>query len=97
MLPSTYELSEHKRVVEMFVRVAVNIPSDKVFLYSVSAELAKDVLIGKRVLVPFGKRKMTGYILEISDDSDIAETKEIIEVLDREPLFDKKDLEFFYG
>lgn len=95
MLPSTYELSEHKRVVEMFVRVAVNIPSDKVFLYSVSAELAKDVLIGKRVLVPFGKRKMTGYILEISDDSDIAETKEIIEVLDREPLFDKKDLEFY--
>jgi primosomal protein N' (replication factor Y) len=79
----------------MFVRVAVSIPSDKAFLYSVPAELVKDVFIGKRVLVPFGKRKMTGYILEIPEESDIKETKEIIEVLDREPLFGKKDLEFY--
>jgi len=79
----------------MFVRVAINIPSDRTFLYSVPEELAKDVLIGKRVLVPFGKRRITGYILELADSIDRDETKDIIEILDHEPLFCKDDLTFY--
>ena len=79
----------------MFARVAINIPSNRTFLYSVPEGLAKDVLIGKRVLVPFGKRRITGYILELADSTDRDETKDIIEILDHEPLFSKDDLTFY--
>ena len=79
----------------MFARVAINIPSDRTFLYSVPEGLAKDVLIGKRVLVPFGKRRITGYILELADSIDRDKTKNIIEILDHEPLFSKDDLTFY--
>jgi primosomal protein N' (replication factor Y) len=79
----------------MFLRVAVNIPSEKVFTYSVPEELENDVLVGKRVLVPFGKRKMTGYILEVADSSEWDDTKDILEILDRDPLFSENDLLFY--
>jgi primosomal protein N' (replication factor Y) len=79
----------------MFLRVAINIPSEKVFTYSVPEELKRDVLVGKRVLVPFGKRKMTGYILEVADDSEWNDTKDVLEILDRDPLFSEKDLLFY--
>ncbi|MBN2516762.1 MAG: primosomal protein N' [Deltaproteobacteria bacterium] len=79
----------------MFLRVAVNIPSEKVFTYSVPEELENDVLVGKRVLVPFGKRKMTGYILEVATESEWDDTKDILAILDRDPLFSEKDLLFY--
>ncbi|MFB3925903.1 MAG: primosomal protein N', partial [Syntrophales bacterium] len=79
----------------MFVSVAVNIPSDRLFSYSVPPELEKEVAVGKRVLAPFGKRKVTGYILELTEDSDRAGLKEIISILDREPLFGADDLRFY--
>ena len=46
----------------MFVNVALNIPSDKLFTYEVPANLQKEVEIGKRAFVPFGRRKRTGFI-----------------------------------
>ncbi len=79
----------------MFVRVAVNIPTDKTFIYSVPRELKREIATGKRVLVPFGKRRVTGYILELMDAADIEETKNIIEILDTEPLFNENDLNFY--
>lgn len=79
----------------MFVRVAINIPADKTFSYEVPATLERDVAVGKRVLVPFGNRKLTGYILEITATATYENTKEIIEVLDPAPLFDGDDLKFY--
>ncbi|MDO9529006.1 MAG: primosomal protein N' [Syntrophales bacterium] len=79
----------------MFVRVAINIPTDKTFIYSVPGELEKEVTTGKRVLVPFGKRRVTGYILESMDIADREKTKDIIEILDMEPLFNESDLKFY--
>jgi len=79
----------------MFVTVAVNIPADKTFSYSVPEALERNIAIGKRVLVPFGRRRLTGYIVEKSHLTACAETKEITEVLDPEPLFNQKDLKFY--
>ncbi|MBI4633504.1 MAG: primosomal protein N' [Deltaproteobacteria bacterium] len=79
----------------MFVRVAINIPADKTFSYEVPATLERDVAVGKRALVPFGNRKLTGYILEITATATYENTKEIIEVLDPAPLFDGDDLKFY--
>jgi len=79
----------------MFVTVTVNIPSEKTFSYSVPETLRKEISIGKRVLVPFGKRRLTAYIVEVLNCSPFEDTKEIIEILDPEPLFNETDLKFY--
>ncbi|MBN1663768.1 MAG: primosomal protein N' [Deltaproteobacteria bacterium] len=79
----------------MFVRVAINIPSEKTFTYSAPPDIERDIAVGKRVLVPFGKRKATGYILELTDCADCEDVKDIIDVLDAEPLFSPDDLAFY--
>ncbi len=79
----------------MFVRVAINIPADKTFSYEVPTALEEDVAIGKRALVPFGSRRLTAYILEITATSTYENTKEIIEILDPAPLFNGDDLKFY--
>ncbi len=52
-------------------------------------------LTGRRALVPFGNRKLTGYILGSAAGSTIANLKEIIDVLDSESLWTPGELEFF--
>ncbi len=79
----------------MFVTVAINIPAEKTFSYEVPAAQEKDVAVGKRVLVPFGNRRLTGYILEITSTTAYEKTKEIIEILDHAPLFNHDDLRFY--
>lgn len=79
----------------MFVTVAVNIPREKTFSYSVPDALERKIAIGKRVLVPFGRRRLTGYIVEVSHLVSCEDIKEIGEVLDPEPLFDEEDLKFY--
>ncbi len=79
----------------MFVSVAVNIPADKLFTYEVPAHLQSAVGIGKRVFVPFGIRKRTGFIVEILKDCNLTDTKKIVAVLDEEALFNDEDLKFY--
>ena len=79
----------------MYVEVAIPIPSNRTFTYSVPDESRADVAPGKRVLVPFGKRSLTGYILAIRRSTDRKDTREIVRVLDREPLFHEEDLRFY--
>ncbi len=80
----------------MFINIAVNIPTDKTFTYAVPKALETDVAIGKRVLVPLEKRRLTGYIVEIIPVSTCPDLKEIIDVLDSESLFNENDLTFYY-
>lgn len=79
----------------MFIKVAVNISSDKTFIYAVPEIFKKDIAPGKRVLVPLEKRRLSGYILEVMPSSTLKNTKDIIDVLDTEPLFNKDDLKFY--
>ncbi|HPJ97275.1 MAG TPA: primosomal protein N', partial [Syntrophales bacterium] len=79
----------------MFVRVAVNIPTDKTFVYRVPPKLEADAAPGKRVLVPFGGRTLAAYILELMPATDYPETKDVIRLLDTEPLFGAADLLFY--
>ena len=79
----------------MFLRVAIPIPSDRTFLYAVPEALAGDIAIGKRVLVPLGKKLRTGYILEKTAEASGIDIKDIIEILDREPLLHEEDLQFY--
>ena len=79
----------------MFVNVALNIPSDKLFTYEVPLNLEREVEIGKRVFVPFGNRKRTGFIVNIITSCNLQNIKLIAEILDEEPLFGSSDLDFY--
>lgn len=78
----------------MFVEVLVEIKAkqiDKTFTYSVPTSLLEEVEIGKRVLVPFGKQKIEGFILNILENKTFDyETKDIIEVIDENPILNKE-------
>ena len=71
-----------------FVQVAISSPLRQTFTY---INNSKQDLLGKRVLVEFGRRKMVGIVLEEIDEfKSEYKLKEVIEVLDDTPLFSKK-------
>jgi primosomal protein N' (replication factor Y) (superfamily II helicase) len=77
--------------------VAVPRPVRHLFDYFVPPALAPRCLPGVRVLVPFGHRLQTGYLLDVREsDQDGSRTralKPIEDVLDREPVLDGQVLE----
>ncbi|NQU95156.1 MAG: primosomal protein N' [Candidatus Omnitrophica bacterium] len=72
---------EHK-----FAEVAVNLPLDRVFHYSIPSGLKKDAEIGKRVYVPFRDKQKVGYITGFSDTCDVAKAKPIDSIIDEKPI-----------
>ena len=67
----------------MVVGVLVELSSkriDKVFDYNVPLELESRISIGIRVIVPFGRMTLEGFVLNIKENSDVnRELKSIIE------------------
>ena len=77
------------------VRVAVTLPVEETYVYLVPRDLEGGAQVGARVEVPFGKRKVTGYILEHAVPVEDKALKEIGRVLDPEPLFPRPLVPFF--
>ena len=84
---------------EAYAEVGVALPLRKTLHYAIPSHLIPLCEVGKRVLVPLGQRKVTGYLLEISSYLPPGikgiVVKEIIDVLDDSPLFDDGMLQFF--
>lgn len=82
--------------MKKFAEIAVALPVEGAFTYGVPEELSREARLGKRALVPFGNRTITGYILGLSSSPppDISRVKPIIDILDSEPIFDEKRLKF---
>lgn len=77
------------------LQIALAVPLPTLFDY-LAPPRAPEAVIGARVLVPFGKRKMVGVVAGHSDHSEIPAGRllSVIEVLDAgEPLLDGKLLE----
>jgi primosomal protein N' (replication factor Y) (superfamily II helicase) len=75
-----------------FLKVAIAAPLFQGFDYlAPTAPVAR----GARVLVPFGRRTVTGVVLDLAADSDFPrhKLKSVIEVLDAEPLIPEKLLD----
>ena len=78
-----------------YIEVAVALPVSKTFTYSVPEALWPFITAGKRVLVPFGRRRVTGYILGTSPEINPGEIKHVLDVLDEKPLFPPSMISFF--
>ncbi|MEJ2283826.1 MAG: primosomal protein N' [Desulfobacterales bacterium] len=78
-----------------YIEVAVAVPVFQTFTYSAPENIASLVSAGKRVLIPFGRRRITGYVLGPSQGVDQKEVKSVLDVLDDQPLFPPAMVPFF--
>lgn len=62
---------------------------DKIFDYSVPLLLTDKIKLGIRVLVPFGKQTLEGFIVEIKTETHV-DTKSIINIIDDEHILSKE-------
>ncbi len=70
-----------------FVQLAINVPSVAgVFDYALPDSLAGQIGVGHLVIVPFGRQNVQGIVLRFVDQPSVAETKEIIELVDSQPV-----------
>lgn len=70
--------------------IAVPLPLDGIFSYIVPAEMAANIQSGVRARVPFRNREITGYVVEVKQAVPDAKFKNILEVMDKEPVFTPK-------
>jgi len=68
-----------------FAQVALPLPLDHPFTYSIPPALADRAAIGMRVLVPVQRRLETGYIVGLSDESEVEKVRDIAELPDDVP------------
>jgi len=80
----------------MYAEVVFPLPFRNSFTYSVPEEFEDQVIIGIRVVVPFGKRVLTGFVINVRENTDVKEKiKPIRDVLDSQPIFSKGSLKFY--
>lgn len=67
---------------------------DKTFTYNIPNELENLIKVGIRVLVPFGKQTLEGFVLSISENTNSEiELKDIIKPIDDEVILNEELLE----
>ena len=73
-----------------YASVVIRLPLDRPFSYSIPEGLNSDIAIGKRVWVPFGTRRIVGYVIDITDKADVEGIRPIESVIDAEPLVSRE-------
>ncbi len=71
-----------------FADVALPLPVDQLFSYSIPQNLLDSARPGRRVSVAFTNRKMTGVITALSDTCPVKRHKPLLDVLDHDPVLD---------
>lgn len=75
-----------------FVEVALPIPLRRTFTYEIPIGFRERLSLGARLQVPFGKSSAVGYAVAVADELpselgiDPASVKQVLELLDEEPL-----------
>ena len=82
----------------MYIEVLTQIGAkavDQTFTYSVPKELEASIKVGIRVRIPFGTKELEGFVVNIcsNPDYDKSKIKEIMSVVDTEPVLNKEMLE----
>ncbi|RCW62025.1 primosomal protein N' [Halanaerobium sp. ST460_2HS_T2] len=87
--------------MEQIIKVVVDLPLKKLnkeFDYLLPEELNSKIKIGQLVRVPFGRRKLTAFVVETDARSDVdkSKLKKVESLLYQESFFDQNLLELFY-
>jgi primosomal protein N' (replication factor Y) len=80
------------------VEVAVGLPVSKTFHYRIPEKMRDSLRIGMRVLVPFKGRKVTGFSIDLLEQSPKGieeKLREVEDLLDEAPLIDSQMLRLY--
>ena len=75
-----------------YVEAALPVPLRRVFTYRIPPEIRETIKLGARLMLPFGRRSLTGYAVGLHAELppgveiDEAKIKDVIELIDEEPL-----------
>ncbi len=73
----------------MYAEIVFPLPFRKAFTYRIPNELEKQTKVGVRAVAPFGKRTLTGFIINKSKTTDVKDDlKLIIDIIDEKPIVD---------
>ena len=76
-----------------YAQLLFDLPLDGPFTYAIGEALIDSVEVGRRVKVDFRNRKMTGYVIALTDEVTGSFTiKEIERVIDKEPVFGEETI-----
>ena len=80
-----------------FVEIVVNVPHvSGVFHYHLPPHLEGQVNYGNLVTVPFGRQTVQGVVLGIVADPSVPQTKEVISLIDPEPVVTAQQVQLAY-
>ncbi len=68
-------------------------PLATTFHYSIPPHLADEVAVGQLILVPFRDRRLQAIVVGLSESAPVAETRDIEEIVDREPVLSPVQIE----
>jgi len=74
-------------------KVIVDVPAkqtNRPFDYGIPERLIHVLMPGMRVIVPFGPRKVQGFVIDIVTESQFPKLREIIELMDIEPVLNEE-------
>jgi primosomal protein N' (replication factor Y) (superfamily II helicase) len=77
-----------KREAGKFARIVIPTPLKEPLIYKVPDPLWEQIGAGTRVLIPLGKRKVTGVVLELLRETVVPGTRAILAPLDERPILD---------
>jgi primosomal protein N' (replication factor Y) len=73
-----------------YAEIVVDLPLsrvDQVYHYGVPKHLQAELCPGARVLVPFGRRELSGYVVGFRSHAAVDPVKDIVKILDSRPAF----------
>jgi primosomal protein N' len=82
----------------IFAEVAVVLPVIGTYYYRVPTDLRREVAVGRQVLVPFGRRRLTGYVLRLEEQLPTtmdAAIRDVLQVSSEECYFAEAHLPFY--
>ncbi|MFA5156216.1 MAG: primosomal protein N' [Candidatus Omnitrophota bacterium] len=75
-----------------YAKVVFGLPIEGPFDYIIPQGLRKKTAAGSRVIVSFGNRKLTGYIVAVTRQTNVRNLKSIIQAPDETPILNKNML-----
>lgn len=76
--------------IDVLVEVSVG-SQNQIFTYLVKPDYESFIQVGIRVTVPFGNRKIEGFVIKINNDNKTAfDLKEIINIVDEKPVLNEE-------
>ncbi len=86
----------------MFVQLVFPLPFRNSFTYSVPEEFSSLARVGSRAVAPFGRRVLTGVIIDVSETNPLSKEssasgkiKPLSDIPDEKPIFTKNSLKFY--